>query len=409
MRVLLTIEQRFSRDSTGAVYANGVFNYAFFARYLEVFDEVAVCARVCREDGAWPPSYRADGPRVTFVEVPYYIGPIQYLKKRRPIQAVIANAVRSADAFILRVPGTMGFLVGRELRKRNIPYGVEVVGDPWDALGACSGRSVLKPFLRVDGYWTMRGLCASAAVAAYVTDSTLQKRYPPGDWSTSYSSVELAGDHLLDANQMEKRHAFLREPFQNQRAFRICNVGSMEALYKAQDTLIEAVALCRQKGLSIELTLAGDGRYRGVFEQRAKALQVSDHIHFLGNVPTEEVRRTLDGSDLFVLPSLTEGLPRVLIEAMARGLPCLASRVGGNSELLSPDYLFVPRQADRLAQKIEWCLGDYEHLQEAARANRNRACDYSAEKMTRKRNECYQRLRTLMETQSGSSSSSRSR
>ncbi len=407
MRVLLTLEQRFSRDSQGAVYANGVFNYAFFARYLQVFDEVAVCARVCREDGAWPPSYRADGPRVTFVEVPYYIGPVQYLKKRRAIQAVIANAVGHADAYILRLPGMTGFLVGRELKQRAIPYGVEVVGDPWDALGACSGRSILKPLLRVDGYWKMRRLCASAAVAAYVTDSTLQKRYPPGNWSTSYSSVELAGDHLLSAEQLDMRLDFLKEPFQNQRAFRICNIGSMEALYKAQDTLIEAVALCRQKGRPIELTLAGDGRYRGVFEQKARALQISDQVHFLGNIPTEGVRKTLDGSDLFVLPSLTEGLPRILIEAMARGLPCLASRVGGNAELLSPDDLFPPRQADRLAQKIERCLGDYEHLKEAARTNRNRACDYTAEKLTRKRNECYQRLRTLMETKSDSSRSCR--
>lgn len=403
MRVLVALEQRFVRDNAGAVYANSVFNYPFFARYLDGFDEVAVCARVCRGEGSWPAGYRADGPRVKFIEIPYYIGPFEYLKKRRLIRTAIADAVTGAEAYILRVPGMMGSLVGRELKKRGIPYGVEVVGDPWDSLGACSGRSVLQTFFRVDGYWTMRRLCAGASVAAYVTESTLQKRYPPGKWSTFYSSVELAEDHLLDANQFQKRLNFMKEPFENRRSYRVCHVGSMDALYKAQNTLVEAISVCRKKGLSVELTLIGDGRYRDVFERRVNALQVADRVFFLGSLPTDEVRKTLDRSDLFVLPSLTEGLPRGLIEAMARGLPCLASRVGGIPELLSPDYLFTPRKAAELAEKIEWCLGDFGRLQEAAMVNLDRAGRYSAAKLRQKRKECYQILRKVMENKVHSS------
>ncbi len=398
MRVLVTLEQRFMRDSKGAIYANSVFNYPFFARYLDGFDEVVICARVCRGEGPWPSSYRADGPRIRFNEIPYYIGPVEYLKKRRWVRTAIAEAVSAADAFILRIPGMMGFLVGRELIHRKIPYGVEVVGDPWDALGACSGRSWMKPLLRLDGYWKMKRLCAGASVAAYVTECTLQKRYPPGNWSTSYSSVELAADHILSVEQMGKRLEFMKEPFQNQRDFRVCNVGSMEAMYKAQDTLIEAMALCRNKGLPIQLTLAGDGRYRGVFERKAVELGIADHVHFVGNLPAEEVRTLLDSSDLFVLPSLTEGLPRVLIEAMARGLPCLATDVGGIPELLSSACLFPPRRADRLAEKIEGCIGKYDDLGKAAVKNRSRAADYSTDRLRKKRRECYQQLRNRMES-----------
>ena len=66
----------------------------------------------------------------------------------------------------------------------------------------------------------------------------------------------------------------------------------------------------------------------------------------------EPVRQQLDASDLFVLPSRQEGMPRALIEAMARGLPCIATRVGGVPELLPEDVLVAPGDAGELAAKI---------------------------------------------------------
>ncbi len=398
MKLLVTLEQRFRKYPEGGYYANGIFNYAFFGRYLTVFDEVLVFARVCQGNQAEPDSDRADGPGVGFIEVPYFIGPIEYIKKYRQIKAVTASAVRQADAFILRIPGTMGSLVCKQLRKRNIPYGVEVVGDPWEALATCGGRGVMQPFLRTHGYWTMKRQCAGAAVAAYVTERTLQKRYPPGSWATSYSSVELAAEHLMDKNGLSRRLEAMREPFANKRPFRVCHVGSMDAMYKSQNTLIEAVSLCRGQGVALEALFAGDGRYRVIFERKARELDVANSVHFLGNLSPAQVRDVLDDADIFVLPSLTEGLPRVLIEAMARGLPCLASRVGGNGELLGEDYLFAVRDSNCLARAMRRLFSDYGRLCEAARINLTKAAEYRADRLTLKRNECYQKLRAVCES-----------
>lgn len=393
MRLLVTLEQRFVKDEQGGVYANGIFNYTFFARYLDVFEEVAVFARVCGGGGCEPASYRADGPGVEFIEAPYFVGPVEYLKHRRAAQTAAAAAVSQADAFMLRVPGMMGTLIWKELRKRQLPYGVEVVGDPWEALATCGGNRLLKPLLRVHAYGLMRRQCAKAAVAAYVTERTLQKRYPPGDWSTCYSSVELPAEQVLDEAQLQQRLERLREPFDGKRPFRICHVGSMDALYKAQDTLIEAVAVCRKHGLNVQLDLAGDGRYRPVFEAKAAELGVAPWVNFLGMLSPEAVRQAEDRADLFVLPSLTEGLPRVIIEAMARGLPCLASNVGGSGELLAAEYLFPVRNPQVLSEKIEWLLADYSRLQDAAAVNRLKALEFQSETLRLKRKECYEQLR----------------
>lgn len=397
MRLLLTIQQRFRKTPDGRVFANSTFNYAFFSRYLEVFDEVLVYARVCSSNEKEPNSYRADGPGVSFYEVPYYIGPIQYFKRRKQIYASAAEAVSQADAFMLRVPGQMGNLIWRQLNKRGIPYGVEVVGDPWDSARTCGAPFWMIPYLRMSGYQTLKRQCAGAATAAYVTERTLQERYPPGGWSTSYSSVELPAEHILLPNELQQRLERSRDPFEKRRPFRICHVGMMEAMYKAQDTLIEAAALCIRKGLAVEVLLAGDGRYRCAFEQKARECGISEKVQFLGMLTSEQIQEMLDRSDLFVLPSLTEGLPRVLIEAMARGLPCLASQVGGNGELLAADFLFPVKKPNLLAGKIQWILNDYEFIKTASSVNLKRAFNYKTDQLAFRRKICYKQLKSLSE------------
>jgi glycosyltransferase involved in cell wall biosynthesis len=399
MRLLVTLQQRFRKSPDGKVFANSTFNYSFFSRYLSVFDEVLVFARVCPGEAEEPENYRSDGPGVRFFEVPYYVGPFQYLRQWSALQASASQAVSLADAFLLRVPGQMGNLIWRELRKRHLPYGVEVVGDPWESARTCGAPFWMIPYLRWVGYHTLKQQCAQAAVAAYVTERTLQNRYPPGGWTTSYSSVELSAEHILDSKGLQQRLERSKEPFEGKRPFRVCNVGMMEALYKSQDTLIEAAALCCRGGLNVEVWLAGDGRYRSFFEQKAKESGIFDKVKFWGMLSAEQIRRMLDDSDLFVLPSLTEGLPRVLIEAMARGLPCLASQVGGNGELLAPEFLFPVKKPILLAQKIQWLLRDYLFIQKVSAENLERAFHYSADRLAVKRTECYGQLKMIVQSE----------
>ena len=84
----------------------------------------------------------------------------------------------------------------------------------------------------------------------------------------------------------------------------------------------------------------------------------------------------LDSAHLFVLPSLTEGLPRALLEAMARGLPAVATAVGGVPELLPPSCLVPPRQAKALAARIGDVVRDENARQRLGEENRRRATEY---------------------------------
>ena len=96
--------------------------------------------------------------------------------------------------------------------------------------------------------------------------------------------------------------------------------------------LIEAVARCVRAGLDLTAVIVGDGKYRTDLMAQSERLGMASRIRFAGQITAgEPVRRILDTADLFVLPSRTEGLPRAMIEAMARALPCIPAPPSGAS------------------------------------------------------------------------------
>jgi L-malate glycosyltransferase len=122
-----------------------------------------------------------------------------------------------------------------------------------------------------------------------------------------------------------------------------------------------------------ELTIVGDGELRAELEAAAVELGVAGRVRFLGERPKEEVARLMREADLFVLPSLAENLPVVLIEAMASGLPSVATEVGGVGEMLDDDsgVLVAPGDSAALVAGIRRALGtsfDPEAMAERARA-----------------------------------------
>jgi len=390
MNVIVTTEQRFDRTPDGQVWTSGSFAYPFWTRYLAVFDSVQILARV-RNVLVPPPGFRlVSGSKVTFAGVPNYVGPEQYLLRRAGIRAATVKAVQNSDAVILRVPGQVGSCIARCLRRIGRPYAVEVVGDPYDVFAPGAVRHPLRPFFRRSGTWSLRLQCAGACAACYVTEHALQRRYPPGPkaFATSCSDVELPAAAFVSVP---------RTSMPDGRA-RLIFVGSLAQLYKAPDVLIDAVGVCLRDGLNIELVLVGDGRYQPTVEARVLALGLGNRVHMCGHLTTPEaVRAELDQAHLFVLPSRVEGLPRAMVEAMARGLPCLGSTIGGIPELILAEDLVPPGDAPALAQKIHEVITDPARMARMSARNLAKAKGYSDVILTSQRQAFYQHLRACNE------------
>ncbi|MEG4197064.1 glycosyltransferase family 4 protein [Microcoleus sp. Pol12A5] len=391
MNVVVALEHRFDRTPDGKVWTQVAFPHSFWMRYLEVFDRVRVVARVQEVASVSGDCKRADGEGVSFAAVPYYIGPWQYLQKVSQVQRAARNAVAANDAVILRVGSQIASCIQPMLSKINHPYAVEVVADPYDVFAPGAVKHPLRPFFR---WWFPRKLrhqCAGACAAAYVTEGALQRRYPSGSgaFSTHYSSVELPTSAFAAAPRFYDR---------DNQSFTMVSVGTLAQLYKAPDVLIDAVASCVQSGLNLKLVLVGDGKHRSELEARSQARGIADRVCFLGQLTAgDAVRAQLDKAELFILPSRQEGLPRAMIEAMARSLPCIGSTVGGIPELLPAEDLVPPGDATALAHKIREVVTNPERMSRMSARNLEKAKDYRDEVLQERRNQLYRFVREQTE------------
>jgi glycosyltransferase involved in cell wall biosynthesis len=123
---------------------------------------------------------------------------------------------------------------------------------------------------------------------------------------------------------------------------------------KSLTTLLQALAIASRSCSSLHLTLLGEGPERTALEQQALALGITKQITFAGYDPN--VESYLRSAHIFVLPSVAEGISNALLEAMSLGLPCLASSVGGNVEVLDHGkygVLLPPDDVNAWAQALE--------------------------------------------------------
>jgi len=398
MRVMVATEHRFYRTPNGKVYsATHGRQYSFWERYLSVFDEVLVVARVKLVKMIPKFLKRADGTAVKFYPLPDFTGLTGILKTLPRLWKCMQQIAKEKEAFILRVPGAIGTLLYWVVKKEGKPFAVEVVGDPWGVFAPGSYHSIARTLIRWLSAHCLKAQCKEAVAAAYVTKDALQRRYPPGGWSTYYSSVDLPSEAFISDKALAERLAKLIEKGSLNSPKCLISVGTLAQLYKGQDVFLKAFARCIREGLDLELLMIGDGAYREYLENLANKLGIKAEVKFLGQLPREVVLQQLREADLFVLPSKTEGLPRAMIEAMACGLPCIGSTVGGIPELLPSEDLVPPDDIEALAQKIEEVVRDPARMRQMAERNLRTAQDYRPEVLQVRREQFYKKVRELTE------------
>ena len=151
---------------------------------------------------------------------------------------------------------------------------------------------------------------------------------------------------------------------------------------KGLRVLLAALAKVRSQGRDVSLTLIGGHSTTGTAEpflSQVKALNLSEHVSFEAAVPWEELPPYMAAADLFVLPSFSEGLTTSLVEAMACGLPVVATRCGGPEEVVNEEVgrLVAVGDAEDLAAGILAVLDEYDcYDREAIRRQAEERYDY---------------------------------
>ncbi len=359
-------EARLHRGPDGTVYSDSSQEwYESHSLWLRSFDEVRIVARV--ESGTRDSGKAVEGPGVSVVAVPSYRGARGAATRFLSVRKAIRQAcVDSAAVYGGRFPGVIGALTLRAGKRIGARTFAHVVGDPYDllksgvagrlgsALAWCARLFMATQIARVDG-------------AIYVSERTLQARYPlrPGSASLAWNSTSLTAEAFAAAAKVpDPRRDFTT----------VVAVGTHKQMYKGHDLLLEAVARLNSQGKRIRLWLIGGGDMHETLVELAQRLGIEQQVRFFGHLESPvKVREIVDRADLFAMPSRTEGVPRALAEAMALGLPCIGSNVGGIPELLPSECLVTPGSVTELTRLLEKRISDDEWLKRQAIDNLARA------------------------------------
>ena len=195
---------------------------------------------------------------------------------------------------------------------------------------------------------------------------------PPGRLHTIYNGVDTERFHPAAAG----RQPLAGSPFNDPALWLVGTVGRMQTV-KAQPALARAFVLALQQQPTLRerlrLVLVGDGPLRAECESVLRQAGVAELAWFAGE--RGDVPDVMRGLDCFVLPSLAEGISNTILEAMASGLPVLATAVGANSELVVPGAtgrLVPPGDAGALAEGLVQMAQDAAATAAHGRAGRQR-------------------------------------
>jgi glycosyltransferase involved in cell wall biosynthesis len=319
--------------------------------------------------------------------MPFFSGPLQYARAYFKIEKLLNGITNGCDAAILRLPSTIAQKVCSQVMKSGIPYATELVFDANDAM-----QSASNPFERL--LWRMINrqmvnVCNHANGVACVTEHYLQKHYTslkPDAFYGHYSSLALDKSFYSNARS-----------YPDGKVLSIAHVSKQVQFNgrKGYNEVIEAVGKLKNRSVNVIVNFAGPDYHDGIrkLSEFAQRLGVGDRVNFIGGVSREQLSDYLEKSDIYVMPTWAEGLPRVIIEAMAKGLPCITTPVSGNPELVDEHFLVPYYDTDILADRIEELIKDPALYEQTSRVNYERSKKYEASILQTRRDEFYTKLK----------------
>ena len=363
------------------------FDHTLFMRYLQVFDNVRVVVRTKYVDELELGAYCIPvASNMEIIPLEFFQGPLQLLKVANRITKQLHNVADGCDACIVRLPSSIAFLIHRIARKKNMPIGIEVVANPQEQAqyGSLLSRICWKLL-----HYNLKSSCAKADAVSYVTKYTLQKIYPArkqSSYTTHYSSAEIRRDFYTSPRSGINKDYVV-----------ICHVANpINTWAKGHDVFIETIKQLREKyNCSVVGRIVGDGPLLPSLKDYVKKCGMEEYISFDGYMTPPQLYEVYLESDIMLFPTLTEGLPRVLIEAMATGMPCLSTPVGGIPELLEEKDLFHPKDVSGFANRIAEIITNRDEYTSASRVGFEKSLEYAADVLSMRRREMFEVLKQM--------------
>lgn len=365
-------------------YYGMTLTYEFFKeRYLKYYDEILVSTRskkINSENGNITGYKITNGDKVTVKPIKSYNNILDGIIKRKKIKEEITKILDECDIAIIRLPSMIGNLACEVCKKINKKYIVEMVACAWDGYVNHHNKfgKVIAPYMFLE----TRKKVKNAPTVLYVTEKFLQQRYPTKGKGYSCSDVIIEKpDNMI----LEKR---LQHIENNDKIIKLGTVANVGLKYKGQEFVIKALYTLKKQGKNnyrYYLVGNGDNKY---LKNIVKKYRLENEVIFMGSLKHKEVFDFINNIDIYIQPSLQEGLPRALIEAMSRACPCIGSNAGGIPELLDQENIFNKRDYKKLCNILTRI--NKKDLKNMATNNFLKVKKYSKEVLEKQRNMIYE-------------------
>lgn len=321
--------------------------------------------------------YRIDDPRIEFIGLPETKTELDVLRTLPEMRAVAREVVRRADVVQARMPDYTGIVGAAAADAAGVPCLRLVIAD-WEL----QAREIP---------WTKKGGLGAALAAHFWIYDRIERRTCRDQLVLAQGSscfekhAPFADAHLIASSAHTARDVIAPTPrFRNPR-WDLLSVGRLDSV-KNHRLILEALKLLTERGEDVGLTIVGEGPRRSEIDAAATRLNLGDRVRLVGQVaPGPRLFRHYDASDAFCLASLSEGTPKVVLEAMARGVPVVASNVGGVGTLVQHErngLLFQSGNARQLADALQRLRTDERLRTALVRAATDTARDNSVENQT---------------------------
>jgi glycosyltransferase involved in cell wall biosynthesis len=153
--------------------------------------------------------------------------------------------------------------------------------------------------------------------------------------------------------------------------------------------------ILKESGINnVRLKFAGYGELIPELIEYSKELEVEESVEFVGHLTFDELRSFFLTSSLMIFPTISEGLPRCIIEAGATGLPCISTPVGGIPELLPNNLLFNPKDAQKFASSVISIIEDNKLYEKISKDLFELSQEFNRTILTNRRTQFYRNLQS---------------
>lgn len=395
MKIAVVADHHYYADAEGNVYVPSVYGYEYWERYLSVFDEITV---ICRGNRGVKfdkeKMILASGAGVKFHFVQDFHGFKELLQHHNRVKKQVQAALADCDCTFVRVPSPLSTVAVNYLIAKKKIFACEVAADPAENYNTVPFSGIVQRLMARN--------CAKACINAngvtYVTREVLQRRYPSyarekgtdaAHFETYYSNANIPERFFQTPKQYDKQRP--------ESGLRFVHVANMiEGEGKGHYVCLQILQELQRKGVPGHITYVGDGPDISKLREYAEEIDVADKISFIGRLSDgDSLREAYLNAHIMLLPSKTEGLPRSVIEAMACGLVCICSDVGGIPELMEREDMFFWKDAAAMAERIAVLWNNWAEMKNRGDKNREKAKAYSAENLQCRRDDFYSKMKEL--------------